>query len=53
MDNNSVVGQIPQHSYLVAGLDPAASGYQAAFLWAILDDGEDALLQMVDLQNNK
>ena len=53
MDKTKVVGEIPQHSYLVAGLDPAASGYQAAFLWAILDDGEDALLQMVDIQNNK
>ena len=53
MDTNKVVGQIPKHSYLVAGLDPAATGYQAAFLWAILDDGEDALLQMVDIQNNK
>jgi endogenous inhibitor of DNA gyrase (YacG/DUF329 family) len=53
MDNTQVVGKIPRNSYLVAGLDPAASGYQAAFLWAILDNGEDSLLQMIDIQNNK
>ena len=53
MDHSTYVGDIPKYSYLVAGLDPAATGYQAAFLWAILDNGEDELLQMVDIENNK
>ena len=29
------LGTIPSGSYLVAGLDPAATGYQAGFLWAV------------------
>ena len=53
MDRQLNIGNIPKGSYLVAGLDPAATGYQAAFLWAILDDGEDSLLQMVDIENNQ
>jgi|TARA_R100001082_G_scaffold48876_1_gene26385 endogenous inhibitor of DNA gyrase (YacG/DUF329 family) len=53
MDRSINIGNIPKNSYLVAGLDPAATGYQAAFLWAILDDGGDALLQMVDVENQQ
>ena len=46
------IGTIPSGSYLVAGLDPAATGYQAGFLWAVETDSGEIKLTMVDLDNN-
>jgi len=46
------IGTIPGGSYLVAGLDPAATGYQAGFLWAVETDSGEIKLTMVDLDNN-
>lgn len=36
---------------VIGGLDPAATGYQAAFLWAL--DPETGLQRMVDLDNRR
>ena len=44
------IGQIPPGTRLVAGLDPASTGYQAAFLWAF--DTENNKLHMVDMNNS-
>ena len=41
---------IPPHSHLIAGLDPASTGYQAAFLWAY-EKGNN-VMYMVDMDNN-
>ncbi|NIS12285.1 MAG: hypothetical protein GWN97_10310, partial [Thermoplasmata archaeon] len=51
-DRTRRIGQMPESHYrLVAGLDPAAAGYQASFLWAYtLDDQRQYL---VDLDNTK
>jgi len=46
------IGTVPGGSYLVAGLDPAATGYQAGFLWAVETDSGEIKLTMVDLDNN-
>ncbi len=51
-DDTLDIGDVTESAYLVAGLDPAATGYQAAFLWAIYDDSP-LRLQMIDLENNK
>lgn len=51
-DETLDIGDVTESAYLVAGLDPAATGYQAAFLWAIYDDSP-LRLQMIDLENNK
>ena len=32
---DTAIGVVPNNSYLVAGLDPASTGYQAAVLWAV------------------
>tara|TARA_B100000427_G_scaffold212572_2_gene177334 strand:- start:3154 stop:5064 length:1911 start_codon:yes stop_codon:yes gene_type:complete len=45
------LGTVPEGAYLVAGLDPAATGYQAGFLWAV-ETGEKIKLTMVDLENH-
>jgi len=47
------LGEAPQfHSlYLCAGLDPAATGYQAAFLWGF--DFKNELLYKIDSENQK
>ena len=52
-DQNVDLGNIPQSSYLVAGLDPAATGYQAGFLWAVETSADDIKLQMVDMENQQ
>ena len=44
------IGQIPPGTRLVVGLDPASTGYQAAFLWAF--DTENNKLHMVDMNNS-
>ena len=33
-DQKRDIGQVPPGTRLIAGLDPASTGYQAAFLWA-------------------
>jgi len=48
---NMPLGTVPEGAYLVAGLDPAATGYQAGFLWAV-ETGEKIKLTMVDLENH-
>ena len=47
------IGTIPQGAYLVAGLDPAATGYQAGFLWAVDTYADSIQLQMVDMENQQ
>ena len=49
-DTNVDIGRPPSKSYLVAGLDPAATGYQAAFLWAV--SFEPFSLQLIDIDNH-
>ena len=50
-DVNRTIGHIPAGCHLVAGLDPASTGYQAAFLWAI--NTETGKLYMVDIENEQ
>ena len=49
-DQKRDIGHIPQGTRLIAGLDPASTGYQAAFLWAY--DSVTNKLHMVDMNNN-
>lgn len=49
-DQKRDIGQIPHGVRLIAGLDPASTGYQAAFLWAY--DMETNKLYMVDMNNH-
>ena len=49
-DQKRDIGQIPAGVRLIAGLDPASTGYQAAFLWAY--DSESNKLSMVDMNNS-
>jgi len=49
---NMSLGTIPSGSYLVAGLDPAATGYQAGFLWAVETHSGEIKMTMVDLDNH-
>ncbi len=49
VDPSRVVGHVPPGARLIAGLDPAATGFQAAFLWAVTV--EPFRLYMVDLDN--
>ena len=51
-DQNMRLGYVPPGSYLVAGLDPAATGYQAGFLWAVETRNGQIKLTMVDLENH-
>jgi hypothetical protein len=50
-DESRSIGNIPSGCRLIAGLDPAATGYQAAFLWAF--NVEEGKLYMVDIENTK
>ena len=45
------LGQVYKNLYLVAGLDPASSGYQASVLWGI--DQYRGELYLVDLENKR
>jgi hypothetical protein len=49
-DQKRDIGHIPQGTRLIAGLDPASTGYQAAFLWAY--DAVTNKLHMVNMNNN-
>ena len=44
------IGHIPHGTRLIAGLDPASTGYQAAFLWAY--EPVENKLSMIDMNNN-
>jgi hypothetical protein len=46
-----VLGQVPGNLHLVAGLDPASSGYQAAVLWGI--NSYRGELYLIDLENRQ
>lgn len=46
-----VMGQVHRNLYLIAGLDPASSGYQASVLWGI--DKYRSELYLVDLENRR
>ena len=50
-DVNRVVGQVPAGTYLVAGLDPASTGFQACFLWAV--NPESGMMYLVDIENEQ
>ena len=50
-DYSRHIGHVPTGTRLIAGLDPASTGYQAAFLWAY--DVEEGKLYMVDIENSK
>jgi len=50
-DVNRVVGQVPAGTYLVAGLDPASTGFQACFLWAV--NPESGMMYLVDIENEE
>jgi hypothetical protein len=50
-DSNRIIGQVPAGVKLIAGLDPASTGYQAAFLWAINTD--TGKMYMIDIENQK
>jgi hypothetical protein len=52
-DPNIGLGHIPKGAYLVAGLDPAATGYQAGFLWAVETNASEVKLTLVDLENHQ
>ena len=49
-DQGRDIGTVPPGTRLIAGLDPASTGYQAAFLWAV--DVERNVLHMVDMNNS-
>ena len=49
-DQKRDIGHIPPGIRLIAGLDPASTGYQAAFLWAYNMDANK--LYMVDMNNS-
>tara|TARA_Y100000592_G_scaffold46583_1_gene73946 strand:- start:10318 stop:12225 length:1908 start_codon:yes stop_codon:yes gene_type:complete len=46
-----IIGQIPGGLHLVAGLDPASAGYQAAVLWGI--NSYRGELFLIDLENRQ
>ena len=46
-----VIGQLPGSLHLVAGLDPASSGYQAAVLWGI--NSYRGELFLIDVENRQ
>jgi len=49
-DQKRDIGHIPAGVRLIAGLDPASTGYQAAFLWGY--DAEANKLYMIDSNNS-
>jgi len=50
-DVNRIVGHIPSSTHLIAGLDPASTGFQACFLWAA--NPETGELFLVDIENEQ
>ena len=49
-DQKRDIGQVPAGVRLIAGLDPASTGYQAAVLWGY--NTETGVLYLIDLHNN-
>ena len=49
-DQSRSIGHIPHNVSLIAGLDPASTGYQAAFLWGY--DQSANKLFMIDMENS-
>jgi len=49
-DQQRDIGHIPTNVRLIAGLDPASTGYQACFLWGY-HQGDDKLY-MIDMENS-
>ena len=50
-DVNRRIGHIPAGTHLIAGLDPAATGFQACVLWAA--NSETGKMYLVDIENEK
>jgi len=50
-DVNRTVGHIPPSTRLIAGLDPASTGFQSCFLWAVNTD--TGKMYMVDIENQE
>ena len=50
-DVNRRIGHIPAGTHLIAGLDPAATGFQACVLWAA--NPETGKMYLVDIENEK
>jgi hypothetical protein len=50
-DVNRTIGNIPAGTHLIAGLDPASTGFQACFLWAVNND--TGKMYMVDIENEQ
>ena len=50
-NHNRAIGQIPPGTYRIAGLDPATSGYQASFLWAMDFNADPPKQYMIDTEN--
>ncbi len=50
-DPSRTIGDVPPGTVLIAGLDPAVTGYQAAFLWAYQPQSDTQF--MVDLENRQ
>jgi len=50
-DVNRVIGHIPPGTHLIAGLDPASTGFQACVLWAA--NPETGQLYLVDIENEE
>src|SRR6056300_437676 len=50
-DVNRVIGQVPAGTHLIAGLDPASTGFQACVLWAANPDTGQMFL--VDIENEQ
>lgn len=51
VDWDRPLGKVPPGCRLIAGLDPATTGYQAAVLWAF--DPQTGVRHLVDLSNDK
>jgi len=49
-DQSRAIGDIPINVRLIAGLDPASTGYQAAVLWGY--NTETGNLFLIDIENN-
>jgi hypothetical protein len=50
-DVNRTIGHIPAGTHLIAGLDPASTGFQACFLWAANPD--TGMMYLVDIENEQ
>ena len=50
-DVNRSIGNIPAGTHLIAGLDPASTGFQACVLWAA--NAETGQLYLVDIENEE